>query len=310
MTEKWYPHHTQTVYQPPTAGRLIGRDHAVWQILKVTNSDLSDRDREMWLDAGAPDLATWKGRPYSVDLRWVAGARPPWNTDDDGLDGCVEIPAGRSTWHLYPESGRWPSCSCCGEPMPCRAELQDQEVSAGLNRVEKLASRQPGCCWGCGEPITRRQKAVVYPGDNLDLPGGIPVAFHARESCHGQASAYELRWIALDPRRERILTYPKCRGILIVHADGSSECQSGQDAIGTYAQGEPDCRGHLTHDHGSQSACYVGGAWFATKADMPGCPRGCSKGDAHPGTRTKPRPPRPQPDSAALFDPTHDGGRR
>ncbi|WP_147457223.1 hypothetical protein [Micromonospora pisi] len=174
--------------------------------------------------------------------------------------------------------------------MPCRAELEDREVTARLAEVEVFATRLPGCCWSCGEPISSRQRAVDYPGDNLDLPGGPEARFHTRETCSGDAKRYELRWIAVDPRRERILTYPKCGGILVVHGDGSSECRSGPGLAGDH-ESEPDCRGHLTHDHGAHAACYVGDAYLARPEDMPGCPRGCSR-QGHPGATGYRRPER------------------
>jgi hypothetical protein len=301
-TTNWHPFETTSRYQPPTAGDLIAREHAVWRVTKVADLPLSDNDRELWLEAGMPDPATWRDRPYRVHVEWVAGARPSWApTDGPVQSASVSVPATRysgHSWNIYPASGRWPCCSCCGEPMPCRTELQDQEVARGLADVEKMATRLPGCCWACGEPITSRQKAVTYPGDNLDLPGGIEVRFHTRSACRYSAKKYELRWISVDPRRERILTWPKCGGNLIVHADGSSECQSGPGPFGDERQGEHDCQGHLTHDHSAHAACYVGDAWFAHPSQMPGCPRGC-KPEGHPGARTTPRPERRPHDPAA-----------
>ncbi|MEU7978221.1 hypothetical protein AB0B63_06785 [Micromonospora sp. NPDC049081] len=302
MTRRyWSPLGARTNCAVPAAGNLIAHEHAVWRVTAVNDLPLSDADRDVWLDAGMPDLATWHGRPQRLDVQWIGGARPQWAT----LDGPVQeahlnLPAATyrpHDWHIYP-SDRWPMCSCCGEPMPCRAELQDREVAASLTKVEEFVSRRPGTCWGCGEPINRRQKSVHYPGGNLDMPGGHDVHFHTRESCRSLAKKYELRWIAEDPRRERILTYPKCGGILIVHADGSSECQSGRDPLGTEAVGEPECRGHLTHDHGAYAACYVGDEWFEHPSRMPGCPRGCSR-DGHPGTRTSRRPERRRQSSGA-----------
>lgn len=293
--QRWLPRGAQSISDPPQAGNLIAREHAVWLVTSTVNLPLSDSDRDVWLESGMPDLETWRGRPQRINVQWVAGARPKW-ARPDGLvpNAHVNLPAERfrsHDWHVYPPSGRWPVCSCCGEPMPCRAELEDREVTVSLKEVEKFATRAPGSCWGCGDPITRRQKAVHYPGDNLDLPGSPAPTFHTRQACVGWAKAYELRWIAEDPRRERILTYPKCAGSLIVHADGSSECQSGRTVLGTEAVSEPDCRGHLTHDHGSYAACYVGEEWFARPSEMPGCPRGCSR-VGHPGTGTTPRPER------------------
>lgn len=280
----------------PNPGDLIALDHAVWRITAVTDLPLSDADRDVWMDVGMPDLTAWHGRPYRAGVQWVAGVRPDWADAGGAVDeASVDIPANNSwsgaQWDVYPASGRWPQCSCCGEPMPCRAELQDREVTSALNQVEKFAKRLPGACWGCEEPITHRQKSVTYAGDNLDLPGGPEARFHTRQDCHYSACQYELRWIAVDPRRERVLTYPKCGGMLVVHGDGSSECLSGPGPLGGMHEGEHDCRGHLTHDHGSHQACYVGGAYLARVADMPGCPRGCRR-ETHPGTRMAPRPPR------------------
>lgn len=293
----WYPTGTHSHYGPPPVGALTPRDHAVWRVTHITDLPLADHDRDTWIEAGMPDPATWKGRPYKVGVEYVGGARPDWApTDGDVPATSMSARAqrfGGVNWKLYPPSGRWPMCSCCGEPMPCRAELQDREVDQGLERVETWASRRPGCCWGCGEPITGRQKAVAYPGDNLDLPGGPEVRFHSRASCWDAARRYELRWIDVDPRRERILTYPKCAGILIVHADRSSECRAGRGPLGDVQVSQPDCRGHLTHDHGTQAACYVGEGWLSRPSEMPGCPRGCSR-TGHPGAAPSARPPRNQ----------------
>lgn len=291
MTSTWSPLQA-TLQRRPKPGDVIARDHAVWQVTAVADVPLSDADRDVWLEAGMPDLASWNGRPYRVDVDWVAGARPDWAAADGPVPARMDVPAERyprHRWEVY-RSGRWPRCSCCGEPMPCRAELEDREVTAALKQVEKWAKRLPGCCWGCGEPISRRQKSVTYAGDNLDLPGGLEVRFHVRSGCFHYATRYELRWIAVDPRRERVLTWPKCGGILVVHSDGSSECMSGPGLVGEHA-GEPDCRGHLTHDHAAHQACYVGSAYLSPVADMPGCPRGCDRNN-HPGTRTTARPPR------------------
>jgi hypothetical protein len=204
----------------------------------------------------------------------------------------IDIRTGQNyTWNIYRSATRWPQCSCCGEPVPCRAQLQDDEIAAGMNRIESLVARQPGNCWHCEERITHRQKAVTYPGDNLDLPGGPEVQFHARESCAYYACKYESRWIAQDPRRERILTWPTCPGILVVHGDGSSECQTGRGPLGEDHEGQNGCQGHTTHDHGTRTACYVGDSWLASPQNMPGCPRGCTR-DGHPGSSPARRPSR------------------
>lgn len=294
IRRRWSPLGTHTALDIPAVGSLIAREHAVWRIVNVTDLPLTDGDREVWLDANMPDLETWRGRPRRVDVQWLGGARPDWANPNGPVQAAhLTLPAATyraEDWHVYP-SGRWAQCSCCGEPMPCRAELQDREVNASLKQMEEFAARVPGSCWACGEPVSRRQKAVRYPGVNLDLPGGLEPVFHSRQQCAGAAKEYELRWIVEDPRRERILTYPKCGGILTVHADGSSECRSGQTVLGTEAVSDPECQGHLTHDHGAHAACYVGDGWLEHPSQMSTCPRGCSR-ENHPGTRTSPRPER------------------
>lgn len=286
----------RTIWNRPPVGRLFGYDSAVWRIVDITDLELDNNDREAWLREGMPDLATWPARPYRAAVEWVGGKRPDNAPADDPhpmADRVVRVKHRALQWDLYPESGRWPMCSCCGEPMPCRAELQDREVTAGFERMTKWVMRQSGCCWGCGEPITRRQKSIAYPGENLDLPGGMEVRFHTRTACWSAAVAYEERWVAVDPRHERVLTWPECGGTLIVHFDGTSECTGLPGPI-TGLTRKPrayDCRGHSTHNHSATQACYVGVAWLAPESEMPGCPRGCPK-DGHPGAAPRDRLPR------------------
>lgn len=303
MTD-WTPDNAWPKSGPPTAGALVAANHAVWRITKVTDQPLNDNERQTWLDLGMPDVDTWTRRPYTAELEWVAGAAP---ADDDGTRpylGSITVRTvhyHQHRWHTYAASGRWPMCSCCGEPTPCRAELEDREVSRGLNEVEKHARKRPGHCWSCNEEITSRQKTVTYAGDNIDLPGAPSPRFHIRGKCGAWARAYEWRWIAEDPRRERILTWPKCGGILTVHADGSSECHGGTGPLGRDHATQADCRGHETHDHGTVRSCFVGDAWMEHPDQMPGCPRGCTRA-AHRGTGALKRRP------ARRIQPTLTGG--
>lgn len=156
--------------------------------------------------------------------------------------------------------------------MPCRAELLDEAVRLGAASMAALESIMPGCCWACREPISHRQDAVTYAGPNLKMPGRESPTFHTRADCAGSAMRYEETWLAEDPRRSRVLTWPHCDGTLKVHEDGSSECSDG---------GQPDCEGHLTHDHGRHSMCLTWGP----------CERGCQQQN-HPGIRTSRRPKR------------------
>lgn len=299
----WYPSLTQNHYTRPEAGQVIAYKHAVWKVTKVEDVPLGDDDKELWLKRGMPDLETWSRRPYKVSVEWLGGVRPSW-FDEVGeiMTGSVVIPAeAYITWHVYAD-GRWPQCSCCGEPMPCRAALEDEQVTSSLDRIAKLEAILPGACWACQEPITARQKSVTFPGDNIDLPGGQQPIFHTRQQCRGSAERYERKWIAADPRRERILTWPKCGGILVVHADGTTDCVSGRSPLsGEECVSQPDCEGHLTHDHGVIRACYVHEDYLQPSAwGEVGCPRGCDPASRH-GTRVLRRPERRQATTGDLF---------
>lgn len=297
---RWYPLRTSSQHRPEQ-GQLIAHEHAVWRVNDIADIPLSETDRELWLKRGMPDLATWGERPYKLAVEWVGGAAPPWAKDGDQRKlGEIEVPAGAFTdWHVY-RGDRWPQCSCCGEPMPCRAELEDAEVNRSLERLARLEAIPVGACWDCVEPITRRQKWVTYPGENLDLPGGQQPYFHTRGKCRPTAERYEKKWISADPRRERILTWPHCGGMLIVHADGSSECVAGRDLIGQDHEPQPGCGGHLTHDHGVHKACFVKDFTSNPRVHQVACPRGCDPKN-HRGTWTTPRPERRQPSVGHLF---------
>jgi hypothetical protein len=296
----WTPLGTRRHYDRPKAGQLIAQAHTVWRVTNVQDVALDDADRDRWLKRGMPDPETWKQRPYEVKLEWIGGAEPPWIKES--TRGAIRVSAEAfTTWDVY-ASGRWPQCSCCGEPMPCHAELEDRQVTTGLDKIEKLEAIPYGACWACSEPITTRQKSVTYPGDNIDLPGGQQPHFHTRRQCRGSAELYERKWIAADPRRERVLTWPKCGGILIVHADGSSDCVSGRSPLGgDECVSQPDCEGHLTHDHGSIRACYVHEDYMRpSEWGKDRCPRGCDPASHH-GTRMLHRPERRQPSTDGLF---------
>ena len=285
----WSPTGTRTEYGPPPVGRLVAQHHAVWRITAVTLVDpasWTEDDERRWQIAGSPRPDVWQLAPYRVRADWVAGMMPDWVdlTADRVRPSSIQIPAGRLyAWEIYPDSDRWPVCSCCGEPMPCRAELQDREVAHWAAVAAHYNDRVPGACWACNQPITARQQVVDYPGDNLDLPGGHQPRFHRRGGCYGIARDYEERWLTAGPGRERILTWPTCDATLIVHAGGESECSDRDYGYGMHSA--PGCQGHDTHDHGTATTCL--GAYGDG-----GCPRGCRRQDHHGCGRLRPRPER------------------
>lgn len=237
-------------------GWLVAQKHAVWKILAIDDLPMTPEEQnsaDSWMRYGPG--GPWPNRPYRASAQWVGGVKPDWVTPDQDTGKMVIRPDRYVSWRYYPD-GRWPQCSCCGEPMPCRESLTDQRVDVELAKMVKFESRVPGSCWACGSPITSRQRSVAYPGPNLDYPGGPTARFHARESCRYEAEKYEARWLEEDPTRARMLTWPYCRGRPYWHNDGSSECVGGRD----------DCRGAETHNHGPQAGC---------RNMDGGCPRGC-----------------------------------
>lgn len=290
---RWTPNAIRRQVGPrPEPGDLIGHKYAAWRVVEVnpvTDADLNEQQRHNMAlrKPGYQELC----RPYYLVLAHTNGpilARV--QVLDDGTK-TLHVAVDRPDWtrvHIMPE--RYQTCSCHGHPWPCQGEMQDRVAARGVAAMEALASKVPGCCWCCNEPITHRQHTVDYPGDNVDLPGGPSVRFHLRRSCYYSATQYELRWLAVDPRRERVLTWPRCGGILVIHADGSSECRPWSSPQLTIASA-PDCGGHLTHDHGTRSACFC--------VDDNPCPRGCSR-EGHPGVTT-PRPAR-QPAGQATIE--------
>lgn len=265
MNRPWRPQLTDGSRDRPGTGDLIAKDHAVWRVLEVRDVDRTPEEETDWVEAGKPK---WTKTPYVVEVAWVGGVEPR-RIAKNGVF-CVRIPAGAwVSWDVY-RGERWPMCSCCREPMPCRAEMEDRQVTAALDRVETLTRRLPGCCWACGDPISRRQQSIVYVGDNLDLPGGPDVRFHLRASCLGAAAAYERKWLSVDHTRRRMLTWPECEGAQVFHADGSTECVG--DAR------DPDCLEGTrdSHRHSYQTVCSVGDV----------CARGCPVGQHY----IRPRP--------------------
>ena len=201
---RWQPLSTRSVYGPPPIG-LIAHQHGVWQVLSVFALERAlwnDDDDQRWLVRGMPDpwpLVACDPGPYRVEVRHVGGVNP--NRHNFGAMTVHSTSQYRDDpWHAY-SGARWPACSCCGQPVPCTAELLDRQVDAELAQMERHAAKSSGCCWACGEPISSRQRSVVYGGINLDSPTGPEVRFHTRRECAREAERYETRWRTQDPTR-------------------------------------------------------------------------------------------------------------
>lgn len=255
----WSPAMSTTRYERrPPVGELIAYRREPWRVLSVEDVDQgawSDDARDYWLLRGMPEPTTWHHRPFNVVVESVPG----------GQMGDLKVgPRHSPTWHVLPE--HYAVCVTCGELAPCLAHTAMLQAEAEMARIEKQMRLLPGCCPACQEPITSRQETVTFPGPNLLLPTGSPdPVFHLRRDCRGGAARYEEVWVNADPTRPRSLLTLRCKGLLVVHGDGSAECHGSIDCPSVYAH-----HGHLT-------ACY---------AQSHGCGRGCSP-VGHPGCRVR-----------------------
>lgn len=61
----------------------------------------------------------------------------------------------------------------------------------------------PGCCNSCYEPVSQRQKSVLFEGPNLRYPqlGEDTAVFHVREYCRWDARGYDEVWVKAAPGR-------------------------------------------------------------------------------------------------------------
>lgn len=149
-----------------------------------------------------PERATWRDRPVTIV---VQPDRQP------GVEH-THLRAGAShRWEVLPE--HYAVCIACGELPPCSHEIDEQQIDWEMARTEELMHVRPGCCLGCGEPVTARQKAVRFPGPNLWRPdlGEHSAVFHGRQECAGDAGRYRKQWAAAG-NQETQLTLPDAAG--------------------------------------------------------------------------------------------------
>ena len=220
-------------------------DRKVWRIIEVRPVPLADWDandrkyRDSRFGGSAARLEairrirpdseeTWDRRPLYLILVPESGGKRhhlrirPYAT-------------WRGAWVLSPH---YPVCKDCGEPWPCRELDITEEVEREAAKMERMEKILPGCCWSCGEPVTHKQTAIRFDGDNLLLPGAASPVFHLRRrgDCRSAAASYEKRWVtAEEGRRWRL----QCPGKLVRHVDGDEctedpHCPGGNAHHGTY----------------------------------------------------------------------------
>lgn len=93
-------------------------------------------------------------------------------------------------WWIYPD-GRFPVCSCCGEPPPCRAHLAHTTAEIELARMRRF--ERAGVCPACCTEVTATQRSKTFT-TNLEVPLGPEVTFHiGPRECRREARVYEQR---------------------------------------------------------------------------------------------------------------------
>ncbi|EFQ84734.1 hypothetical protein HMPREF0063_10075 [Aeromicrobium marinum DSM 15272] len=249
MTRYWTPalkpFGPSSLSKRPEIDSIIAVNRKPWRVLEVRDHPDADIDYEVFV------------KPVDDEQHYGFTVRPH---------------AARQWWEL-PE--HYAVCHSCGELAPCRGHEQAQYAADQARQLEHEMRLLPGCCPGCQEPITPRQRSIEFPGEYVLNPLMEPSPrFHLRSKCWSAAARYEEKWVVAWPGRQRSLLTLKCAGTVVVHGDGSAECHGAEDS---------DCPS-VHARHRGMSACYV---------QSRGCPRGCST-VGHPGTRVAGAPEDPR----------------
>lgn len=193
---EWFPLGADRLRRRPEVGDIVGLERAAWTVMHV-RVDSPTEDEQKHINAYLPAYRDQK-MPYRVTLRHLHG--PEQERQNDAGDVAYRVAGGAyCSWWYYP-SGRVPLCSCCGDPWPCRMLDAERDAEQAAEVMSGRMDRtMPGCCYGCGEPITQRQKSVRYPEPNVQVPGAGAPTFHLRNKCWWSAVLYE---------RDRAQLYP------------------------------------------------------------------------------------------------------
>jgi hypothetical protein len=218
--DKWSPSGiVSTPMKSLTEGCIVVymRDpYRLQEIREVQHVDWPAKYRKVWVEHGMPDPDTWHYRPRMVIVQPL----------DQPESKPVHLGCSNSTnWHVLPE--HFAVCRLCQEIPPCRHVHTERVVQRANDSMEKEMAILPGCCHGCREPITKRQKAFAFPGPNLIRPdlGDDSAIFHTRSKCMRSVASYDKRWAKAEEGRERLFF---CDGTQTVHHDGTTECDNPQ----------------------------------------------------------------------------------
>ena len=227
----WRPvgSHPEWHTRPPT-GLIIALHRQPWRVVgtrEISPANWTADEQDAYVSQYPADTTTAAVPPEEWPLRpWVMVLDPL----PTGKRRHARHTGGKTAKRRFDVlDEHYPVCNLCQELVPCRHMTTEQQVSAGQAKLDRLMSLTVDSCWGCSEPITRRQKSIGFEGENLLLPGGpSPVRFHTRKGCHGEAADYETKWISADPRRSWRLY---CPGDLVHHMDGPV-CSEGERCAG------------------------------------------------------------------------------
>lgn len=195
MRERWSPDKGRGIYNLDklTAGDLVALDapkyrHKAWRVHEIRGWN-DDRLRVVF----RPDGAQFDFAQHNVSL--LVGKYAPiyWLPEHYGL------------------------CHRCGEVTPC-SEVWSERISTEVSK-QSARFEVEGVCPSCQEPVTARQKSHRFE-ENLRVPLGPPVIFHARHKCGGGAVEYDCAVAAATGREPRLF----CEGLRTKHLDGHETC--------------------------------------------------------------------------------------
>ena len=184
-------------------GDLIAFGYAAWRVTHVRVNDPTP-EQAARINAYSEKFRD-QHMPYSVTLTRLHGPKHEHENDRGDLGLGVDPSRPSAFWWLY-ESERIPLCSCCGHPYPCKAAVDDVRVErAGEALGRKLARSQPGICYACGEPITRRMKAGRIGTEHAEIPGYPAPAWHVGRWRCADAMRRYAKMHGLDDRQAALL---------------------------------------------------------------------------------------------------------